>query len=126
MNTVTTKLIGVAALFLLIFLLGFWLSRSGKPYSMALFTIHKLLAVGALVFIGFLAYRAHQLTALNGVQVAVLALMVTCFLVTIITGGLLNLERVPSALKIVHHIMPYLTVASSSGALYLLLLAMKA
>jgi hypothetical protein len=126
MNTITTKIIAVAALFLVVFLLGFWLSRSGKPYNPALFSIHKLLALGTLVLIGVLAYRSHQLAALNGMQVAVLALLVGCFLVTIITGGLLNLERAPFALKWVHHVMPYLTIITSAGTLYLLLLAERA
>jgi hypothetical protein len=126
MNTVTTKLIGVAALFLLIFIFGFWLSRSGKPYSPALFNIHKLLSLGALVLIGVLAYRSHQQAALNGAQVTALALMLVCFLVSMITGGLLNLERTQTALKWVHHVIPYLTFLTSAGSLYLLLLALKA
>ena len=40
-----SKSVGIAALFLIIFLSGYGLHRSGKPYHTLLFNLHKLVSL---------------------------------------------------------------------------------
>lgn len=50
MGTTQSGVVGTGLLFLFIFLSGFWLSHSGKPYNTLIFTIHKLIGLAAGVF----------------------------------------------------------------------------
>jgi hypothetical protein len=109
-------------LFLLIFLFGFWLSRSGKPYNLAVFTIHKLIALAAIVFLVTIIYKTHQAAPLGPAQLTVIAITAVCLAATILTGGLLSTGKsVPEIVLKVHQITPYLTVLSTAATLYLLL-----
>jgi hypothetical protein len=122
MNISITKLIGIGILFVVIFFFGFWLSRSGKPYNGLLFNLHKLIALGTLIFLGVLVNRANQATPLGELVWAVIILTGLLFLSTMITGGLLDIDKpLPAMLATVHHITPYLTVLSTAAILYLLL-----
>ncbi len=123
MGSAQLKLAGAGLLFLLIFGFGFWLSRSGKPYNVAIFTVHKLIVLGTAVFLGLTIYHAHQVTPLTPLQIGLVTLTAVCFVGTIATGGLLSIDRpMPAFVLRLHQVVPYLTVASSGGILYLLLI----
>ena len=47
MNPAQIKIAVAGLLFLVIFLSGFWLDHSGKPYGLLVFTLHKLICVGS-------------------------------------------------------------------------------
>ena len=122
MSTTQLKIVGAGVFFLFIFLFGFWLSRSGKPYNLAIFTLHKLVALGAIVFLGININKFHQATPLNPVQISVIALMAVCFVATIASGGLLSVEKaMPLIVRRLHQVAPYLTLLSTSATYYLLL-----
>ena len=122
MNTVASKVVITGAFFLLIFLLGFLLSRLGKPYSLILFNLHKLIAVGAVVFLGVTIYNIQRAVGLAPLQVAAIVFAGLCFIVTIIAGGLLSIDRpMPAVLGVIHRFAPYLTLLSTAATLYLLL-----
>jgi hypothetical protein len=125
MDTVFAKLAGVGLFFVVIFVSGFWLSHSGKPYSALLFNIHKLIALGGIVFLGWAIYQARA-TALFD-TLAILALIITgvCAITTIISGGLQNIEpplAVQAALGAIHKVFPYLTLVSSAASVGLVFL----
>ena len=106
--------------FLFIFIFGYWLSRSGKPYGVLVFTIHKLIALGAAIFLARTIYKAHQVTPLGPVQITAIAIISLCFLVMMITGGLLSIDKtMPESVHKLHQITPYLTVLSTAVGLYL-------
>ncbi len=51
----------IAGLFLLFIILsGIWLSRTGRPLSVLILTLHKLISLGAVVFLAITVYRIHQ------------------------------------------------------------------
>jgi hypothetical protein len=107
-------------LFVLVFLSGFWLYRSGRPINAVVLTIHKLIALGALVLIGVTIFQVNQVVALNTTVWIVVIATGVIFVTTIITGGLLSLERPVTAVTIIHRIGPFLTVAGVIASLYLL------
>lgn len=47
---ITSKFITPGIVFLLTLVFGLWLSLSGKPYNGILFNIHKLIALGTVIF----------------------------------------------------------------------------
>jgi hypothetical protein len=114
-------MISIGILFLLIFLSGFRLSVSGKPYSGVLFNVHKLIALGTVLLIGYLVYQTQQTAPLQTLQIAATAVTVLFFVITIIGGGLASLDQgIPPIFLRVHQITPYLTLFSSAVTLYLL------
>jgi hypothetical protein len=122
MSTTQLRIVCAALFFLLIFFFGFWLSRSGKPYNLAIFTIHKLIALGTLVFLTMSVYKVHQAAPLGTVQITAIMVTALCFVATIITGGLLSIAKtMPVIVLKLHQITPYLTVVSTAITIYLLL-----
>jgi hypothetical protein len=115
--------IAISALFFLfIFLSGFWLSRLGKPLNTALFTIHKLIALGAVVFLAVTIYNIQKTAPLSQAQMILSAAAALCFVATFATGGLLSVDKVmPVIVLRLHQVAPYLTLLSTSAALYLIL-----
>ncbi len=122
MSTTQLRIAGMALFFILIFVLGLWLSRSGKPYPALLFNIHKLLSLGALVYLGLIVSQVHRVTPLGSMQVAILAITALCYVSAIATGGLLSIEKtMPAIVHRVHQVLPYLVLLSTSGTLFSLL-----
>lgn len=119
MNAGMTRTLTVGALFILIFGAGYWLSRAGKPYNGVLFNIHKLVALGALVFLGITVSRIGRAQGLQPGQIAAVVVAGLSFLVTIVTGGLVSASTtLPAFVPVIHRLFPYLTVLASAAALY--------
>ena len=120
MNTTQLRYIGAGSFFLLIFLFGFWLSRSGKPYSVIILTIHKLISLAAVILLGITVHRMNQAATLSAVELLAVIITGLFFLGTIITGGLLSIDKpMPAVILRLHQITPYLTVISTAATLYL-------
>lgn len=117
------KQLVVAGLFyFFIFLFGYWVSHSGKPYSVILLTIHKLISVAVVVYLVMAILQRNKVAALNTIELSVLVVTGLFFLCSVITGGLLSTDKsMPVAVQRLHQIIPYLTVLSTAVSLYLLL-----
>jgi hypothetical protein len=115
------KDLGIALIFVVIFLSGYWLSRSGKPYSMLVLTVHKLLAVGTFVYLIVTLIRANRADTLHAYTVIAGVVSGVFFLSLIATGGLLSSEvQTPAFVSTLHKVAPYLTLLSTAVTLYLL------
>lgn len=122
MSTTQLRVVGTGLFFLLIFLFGFWLNRTGKPYSAILFNIHKLLGLGALVFLAITIYQINQAATLNAIELTACLATGLFFLSTIVSGGLVSIDKpMPVPISIMHKLFPYLTVLSTAVTLYLVL-----
>jgi hypothetical protein len=118
----SSKFISAGLFFLFIFLSGFWLSRTGKPYSTLIFTVHKLIGLAMGIFLIISVYRVHQAGALTPVQIAAIVVTVLLFITTVAAGGMLSIDKpVPLVISWIHKFLPYMTVLSTGGTLYLLL-----
>jgi hypothetical protein len=58
-------MLGTAALFVAVFVLGFWLRRSGKLYSGPVMTAPKLVSLALLILFILTVYRANRATPLD-------------------------------------------------------------
>ena len=120
MNILSTKLISAAIFFLLIILSGFWLSRSGKPYSTLILTIHKLIGLGVGVYLIITVYRIYKTGSSSPIGLVAMLVTILFFIGLIAMGGLLSTEKtMPGALSMIHKLLPYLAVLSSRTTLYL-------
>jgi hypothetical protein len=108
-------------LFLVIFLSGYRLSRSGKPYGTLLLTIHKLISVGALVYLAITVFKTESLST-SALMVSILAGL--SFLLLVASGGVISAAKEPPAwVKLAHKVLPYLCILATAGALYLILVS---
>ncbi|HEY3310676.1 MAG TPA: hypothetical protein VGK00_03455 [Anaerolineales bacterium] len=120
MSATFVRILTAVLFFLFIFALGFWLSRSGKPYNIIIFTIHKLIAMGAIVYLAVTVHKVSQVSPLDSAQIIAIIITLLCFLTTILTGGLVSLARpMPPIVTSLHHLGPWLAVLSTVVSLYL-------
>jgi len=123
MDTLTTKLIVAGFLFLFTLISGVIVSRSGRPLSIWLVTVHKLIAVGMVILIGVAISQLFK-TA-NGkviIEISLIVLSGILFLALIATGALLTREemQLPEIVLNIHRVAPLLALASSTITVYLL------
>ena len=116
-----SKYISAGLFFLFIFLSGFWLNRAARPHSTLIITIHKLIALGLGVYLGFTVYEVFQSVPLSAIQLALIGSTILLFAVSVTTGSLLSTNKpMPSAVSILNKWVPYLTVISTAAMLFLL------
>jgi hypothetical protein len=120
MDVLTSKIIGTAVLFFFVFASGRWLNNLGRPISAVSLTIHKLIALGTLIFVGVTVYRFNQAAPLSTGAIAAIVLTGVLFVATIIAGGLRSLAKSVSAMSIVHKVGSFLTMASAITTMILL------
>jgi hypothetical protein len=118
----TPSLIAVIAIALIVvFLLGFRLTRSGRPYSVLILTVHKLAALAVLVILALLVVRAARTAPLDAVVWIASMAGAVFFLAAIISGGLLSTDKtLPPVVKALHRVSPFLAVLAGAAILYLL------
>ncbi len=123
MDTITSKLIVAGILFLLTLISGMIVSRSGRPLSIGLVTLHKLIAVSTVVLIGIALNQLYK-TADGKViiEMGITLIAGICFLALIATGALLTREemQLPEVVLKIHQVAPLLALASSTITLFLL------
>ena len=121
MNQIRSENIYTGLFFLFIFISGFWVSRTGKPYGVAIFTVHKLIGLAAGIYLGVRVCRTHQADALGASEIMAIAVTVVLFICAVIAGGLLSTEEpMPTFVSLIHKISPYIIVLSTIVSLYLL------
>jgi len=115
MNTTTSKYLIIGAMFVVVFILGYWMNRSGKPHSTLILTIHKLTALAIGIYLAINIYRIHQATPLPTAGIALVVITAGLFIVSIVTGSLLSTDKDnPAVITILNKIIPYITVASTA------------
>jgi hypothetical protein len=122
MSATQVRVVGIALLFVLILLSGFWVSYSGKPYSTAPFTVHKLVGLAAGILLAVIVYQTHQVAPLGLLQIAAIVVTVLFFVGTVAAGALLSIDKpMPGVVLKLHQFLPVLTLLSTASTLYLLL-----
>jgi len=124
MTTDQLRVVSAGAAFLIMFLSGFRLNRTGKPYGTLIFTIHKLIGLGLGVLLFIMVKQAYQTSSLSPVEITAIAVAVLFFVATVTTGSLLSVpvsKPMPDIVSTLNKIFPYFTVLSTAAVLYLLL-----
>jgi hypothetical protein len=123
MEAISTKLITAGILFLLTLISGVIVSHSGRPLSVGLVTVHKLIAVGGIVLTGMAVNQLYK--TIDGklfIELGVIVITGILFLALIATGALLTREemQLPEFILKIHQVAPLLALVSSTASIYLL------
>lgn len=102
------RLILLAVAAVIVFVTGFLLTRTARPYSTGLLTVHKLVDLAGIVFVAVLAIgalRAGETMALDWVLVIAALLLA---LATLASGGVVSAsENVASWILVAHRVLPW-------------------
>jgi hypothetical protein len=117
MGTDPSWVVVIAILFLCTFLSGFGLSHFQRPYNVALLTVHKLLALGAMVLIGVLVVKGYRVAGLSRLEWAGWLTAGFVLLIAFGSGAFLTALKPPHAALIAHRIAPYFGATLTTAAL---------
>ena len=119
---ITIKITGIAFLFFLMIISGFWLSKKDKPYPVVLFNIHKLLSLAAFILGGIVIYNLQKGIEITSGHLLFISATGVLFILSIITGGLLNLDKpFYNLLKLLHRILSPIVIILTATIFYLTL-----
>lgn len=122
MNANQLRVIVAVLFFVVIFPSGYWLSHFGKPYSTIVLTIHKLIALAAVVLLVVTMIQSNRVAALSAGEVIAGVVTILLFLSLIVTGGLLSIDKqMPAVVSKLHQISPYLALLCTAATLYYLM-----
>lgn len=117
----TSKFILPGILLLLALAFGFWLHILGKPYNGLLFNVHKLVALGAVVFAVIQTYNLLKGVDVPLVVVALAAVCVLCVVALFATGAFMSIGNLPNVpLLTMHRIALIVLPLSAATLMYLM------
>ena len=101
-----------AGIFLIISILsGVWLTRIGRPLNVVIMTIHKLIALGAVIFYVVAIYRLSLAGMISPVEWITILVTGILFLTMFVSGAVLSGGKVvKGALLVAHKSFPLLAV----------------
>ena len=118
---VASKFITPGILFLLTLAFGVWVSKIGKPLNTAIFTVHKLIALAAVIFTGIAIYGLVKNFQIHLLIMALMIAVGLCILALFATGTLLSLDLPAQNIPLlIHRIAPALAVTCMAMTIYLL------
>jgi len=121
MNT-NSRIVVIVILFILKLILGIWLTLAGKPYNGLLLTVHKLIALATVIFIGVTVHNLRTGVGLNTLELIAVITTGALFLAAIISGGLASTEKLAyPAIVLIHRIAPFLSILTTAATVYLLI-----
>ena len=116
------QLILPAALLILTLATGLWLSKSGKPYSTGIMTVHKLIALATCVFAGI---TLVTLIKTGDPQTLIIGLIILAGLSAVAlfaTGAMMSIEKtLRPAWRMIHRVAPFLLTGSAAASIWLLM-----
>ena len=115
-----TRLFTPILLFILTLAFGFWLSKVGKPYNGALFNIHKLIALGAVIF----AVIQISKTGVSGSPFLLVTLVAAglCAVALFASGALMSIGKLDYALTLTVHRVALAVLVVAAGMIGYLLI----
>lgn len=117
----TSKFLLPIILFILTVAAGFWVSKTGKPYHTGIFTLHKLLALAAVVLAAIVIVGLLKTAPMQSVVIMLLVLAGLSVLALFATGALMSIQKtVASAWLLIHRVAPFVLAGSSVSAILLL------
>lgn len=108
------SVVTLSILFIVKFAFGFWLFKTGKPYSVIILTIHKLVSLFTALYIGLIARRVYLNEGLDAKSIIMVIITELLFIVAIGSGGYLSTDKpAPSVISILHKLTPFLSLIST-------------
>ena len=99
---------------------GIWLSRLGRPLNGVLFTVHKLVAVGAVLAVTIPLVATLRQAPAPALVIALLGLGGLGVVALFATGAMISLNYTAAALSWIHRLAPAVVLLATGWAIYLL------
>ncbi len=100
---------GIAFILTLVF--GFWVTHVGKPYNVALFNIHKLIALGVVVATVIQLVKTLKNTDTQALIILSLVVAALCVIALFASGALMSMDKLDYALMLtIHRVAPVVLV----------------
>lgn len=102
--------------FLLTLAFGFWLSHAGKPYNGLLSNVHKLIALGGVIYTGWQFFQWMKAVNAPPTLTVLLVAAALCVIALFVSGGLLSAGKLDYArMLLIHRIGIGVLVACAGG-----------
>ena len=125
MGMIEVRALGAAAFFLVILLSGVWLSRRGRPFSALIMTVHKLLGLGAGIFLVVTLVQLERAAGLGAGVIAAAVVTGLALLGAAATGAMLSGAKPAPALLLRLHQAAALLAPVGAAVLFCLLLYLE-
>lgn len=113
MSDVLLRTVGLSAAAGVVIVTGVVLTRLGWPFGVVLLTVHKLVALVAVVFVGYLAFGAARSGSLASGDWAILVVSLALCVAMFATGGVVSAIRdAPSWVVWTHRVGSWLAVVA--------------
>ncbi len=100
MSTIQSRIVVIGLLSAFTLLSGIWLSKSGKPLSVAIFNIHKLIALATVIALGVTIHQSRASVEMSAVIWGAIIVTGLLFLAMFITGALLSIIQPTNAVAL--------------------------
>jgi sensor histidine kinase YesM len=116
-----SRFITPAILFVLTLASGIWLSSAGKPLHPVIFTLHKLIALGAVVLTAIQIYYIFKSTPVQTLVIVLVILTGVCVVALFATGAFMSIGKNSYDLMLaIHRVALVLEPIAMAAAIYLL------
>lgn len=123
MRTIESKIIIAGIFFIGIILSGIWLSKTGKPYHVGIFSLHKLVSITTIILIGKVVFNLQKEMTLQTIELVLILLTGVFFIAIIVTGAIQSInESVNGIIPVIHKITPFFVAAFCFVTIYRLYL----
>jgi len=120
MDNLLVQIVVITLLFVIVFVSGYRLTRTGKPYSTIIFNIHKLISLAVIAVLVVQMYNTYQISKLGFVEWTCSLFTGSILIIAIISGGILSIEKsMPDVIKKIHKLVAYLALLLTAFTLYL-------
>ena len=102
MNAMTQFTTPVLA-FISTLILGFWLSKVGKPYNGILFNFHKLIALGTVILVTVQIYEMVRILELQALFIILIIVAGICVVALFASGAFLSIGNLNYAVVLTVH-----------------------
>jgi len=118
---VASKFITPGIIFLFTLIFGVWLSKIGKPLNAVIFTVHKLIALAAVIFTGIAIYGVIKNVEVHFLIILMMVVIGLCILALFATGTMLSLDLPAQNIPLtIHRLTPALAVVCMAMTIYLI------
>ncbi|MBA3074516.1 MAG: hypothetical protein FP831_13025 [Anaerolineae bacterium] len=117
----TSKLVLPLVLFVLTIAVGFWVSKTGKPYNTGIFTLHKMLALAHVVISAITITGLLKTTHSQTFLIVLIILAVLSVLTLFGSGAIMSIQKtVSSAWLLIHRVAPIIFAGTVITVIWLI------
>ena len=119
MSAIQARVIGLIVSAVVIFGSGVWLTSAGRPYAIALQTVHKLTALAAVIVSGVPVYQAMRIGVLPTAESIVAWVAAVLVIASFASGGAVSAsDAEPTWVLWLHRVAPWFAGVLTAVSVY--------